>query len=385
MNILYFVQTDITVILILTIIRYQMRQQSGSHSSAEMIFDRMLMAVVVMSFADMVAGILDGIVFPYSNIIMEVADVLYYEMITLISFMWMIYVLVRLGKINSLRDKHVILWAAPLIIMTVLLLSNHSNHFIFYIDAMNVYHRGPYVYLHWILSWPYLLIITAILFKRVFIEKNRVKMSEAKVLLLFIIAPAISNILQMFISGISVSQVGMVVSILVIYIASLKRQIQRDELTGLNNNRAFRLYLADKVYKEQEPVNMTVLMIDIDNFKNINDTYGHIEGDKALIAVAKMLKSICGRVEFSPFLCRYAGDEFVIAVVDIKNSEICSLIDMINEGMTKISKDMSVPCTITLSIGYSSIKCSNNDDVNALIRDADEKMYLEKKFKKVSK
>ena len=83
-----------------------------------------------------------------------------------------------------------------------------------------------------------------------------------------------------------------------------------DSLTGLYNRRYFTevsKHILDLAKRENKP--LSVVMIDIDNFKNINDTYGHQVGDKALVSLSKRLMK-CQRK--SDIICRYGGEEFVI-------------------------------------------------------------------------
>lgn len=381
-NAIYSVQTNLTCIVLLIIIKHQMNKRTASYSSADMLFNMCTTVIVALCSSDMIYGFLDKMDFPGVLAILEVSNMVYFECITLLGFMWMIYVLVRLGELKDFRDKKLILWAAPLIIFTGILLSNHWNHMIFFFDENNVYQRGPLIVVHWILTWPYLLVITGILIHRIYIEKNRVKMTEAKILLTFIIAPFISSVLQMIFNGMSITQVGMTVSVMVVYVATLNRQIRRDELTGLNNNRAFRAYLGDQILKENVLTNLTIIMLDIDDFKNINDSYGHLEGDRALIYVANVLKLICGKSDKSLFLCRYAGDEFVIAGMDLQQNEIQELKSTIREELQAITHRNNVPYTVTMSIGHATAICSDNNEITRLMSQADMNMYNDKKEKK---
>ena len=136
---------------------------------------------------------------------------------------------------------------------------------------------------------------------------------------------------------------------------------RHDGLTGLRNRRA----LEEDVQKIAGS-HVTAYMIDINYFKNINDSYGHAVGDKVLKETAKWLKSI-----FSEDRCyRYGGDEFLILSED-------------SESYTEDTFTFSVPeildVDILLSIGHADGDPKNHDEIFKLISEADEKLYEVKK------
>ncbi len=88
------------------------------------------------------------------------------------------------------------------------------------------------------------------------------------------------------------------------------RLIFEDELTGISNRRYLRNYLEHKVpWATPDDYQLSMLMMDLDGFKQLNDTYGHQRGDEALVALADLLRELAG-TEHLPI--RYAGDEFVV-------------------------------------------------------------------------
>ncbi|HZS10817.1 MAG TPA: GGDEF domain-containing protein, partial [Nitrospirales bacterium] len=88
------------------------------------------------------------------------------------------------------------------------------------------------------------------------------------------------------------------------------RLIFEDELTGIHNRRFLHHYFQHKIaWDFTDGWQLSVLMIDVDHFKHINDDFGHQAGDQTLLTVAKILKEECGA---SAIPIRYGGDEFVV-------------------------------------------------------------------------
>ena len=109
----------------------------------------------------------------------------------------------------------------------------------------------------------------------------------------------------------------------------------------------------------RDNVKTYVMMIDIDHFKEINDTYGHAEGDRALILVAEALKKICERVRVPVFLGRYGGDEFTIFIQDPQEDGALpeQVAQAIREALAEKQLENRLPYELKASIGCEAAYC----------------------------
>lgn len=122
-----------------------------------------------------------------------------------------------------------------------------------------------------------------------------------------------------------------------------------DALTGVNNRRAFEERLQEEVKRaERYKTNCSLLMIDVDRFKEYNDTFGHIAGDEALRAVADLLKS---NVRAHDYLARYGGEEFVII---LPNTDLAGARIMGERFRRTIQSASWKKRMITISVGIAS-------------------------------
>lgn len=134
----------------------------------------------------------------------------------------------------------------------------------------------------------------------------------------------------------------------------LERLAMEDALTGIYNRRYFSEYLESEIIRArhlEEPISL--LMIDLDHFKNINDSLGHLIGDKVLVSVVKRVQDAIGNQNI---LCRYGGEEFAVIALGIDGLEAKSLAKKIQStvGDKPIVVD-DYKVSITASIGVSSI------------------------------
>jgi diguanylate cyclase (GGDEF)-like protein len=159
----------------------------------------------------------------------------------------------------------------------------------------------------------------------------------------------------------------------------LRKLATRDLLTGLYNRNFFNESIVRDIRKaERRHEKLSIIIVDIDNFKFINDTYGHLHGDGVLRECADILKKC---IRKSDFLCRYGGDEFII-VTPIQTCEENSLL------FSRIDESLEDWNTTYATFDYSlsmSVGCAvweDGKDIIDVLNEADKKMYLAKQKKK---
>ncbi len=149
-----------------------------------------------------------------------------------------------------------------------------------------------------------------------------------------------------------------------------------DDLTGLANRRLFHDLLKQVISRAGRNRERTaVLFLDLDNFKQINDRYGHQAGDELLTELAA---SLCHRLRESDIFCRWGGDEFVIALPEIADSDMaCRAAKKICRVIQDDMADQYKVCGLSMSIGVA-VYPDNGTSPDNLIRQADMAMYLAK-------
>ncbi len=158
----------------------------------------------------------------------------------------------------------------------------------------------------------------------------------------------------------------------------------RDPMTGLYNRAGMKANLKD-VIKKSKTRNSQIFVIDIDmnNLKYINDTFGHGEGDKAIKTLAITVYSVCGNDD----ICvRTGGDEFfVVGECNYGEDFVKKRVEKIIQKLDSYNQKSGAQYDITASFGLCCSEAENEEDIEKMIRIADERMYIDKATYKKSR
>jgi diguanylate cyclase (GGDEF)-like protein len=160
----------------------------------------------------------------------------------------------------------------------------------------------------------------------------------------------------------------------------LKELARIDSLTGCYSRR-YGLELLDRQIKlshrSKSPLLLTFL--DVDDFKTINDTFGHDEGDKVLKESVELFKSTLREVDI---ICRMGGDEFLLIFPDSSLKEVSLIRGRLQKNLSQLNKKIKKNYQIKFSMGFSEYLPDKPETLDELIRIADQRMYDEKKKNK---
>ena len=370
---IYYLEINIICIIILLAIFDKFKDESLNNSS-DKYYEKTLLATISFSLFALISGIFNGTSYNFSQIILIISHSLYFFSESLIGYFYTNYILKRINLQEKRKYKFILY--IPLILSIFFLIINFFQKTLFTISIDNLYSPSKYLYLYNLINAIYVLIIITYLISHYFYNKN--SKNEIKSLILFTLLPVVSAGIQNYNYGIILGQVGFTLSELLIYFNNQKKEANYDELTGVYNRRAFNKR-ANKIYYSNKL--MFLMLMDADDFKIINDKYGHLEGDKALIQIAYILNRAINNTHKNYSLARYGGDEFVI-VGNIQNKdEVAQLINQIEEEEKKYNKETNNKYNIKLSIGYA-LQNDNHTSVEDLIKEADALMYAKKRKRK---
>ncbi|MDO4198362.1 MAG: diguanylate cyclase [Erysipelotrichaceae bacterium] len=381
MRLIYYVQTNVISIVVTALILLFLLSNRAKRDAASEIMIYEMFFIMGLCISDIMAAFLEGQVFPGSLTLIHIANIMYYLFPIFISQSWYLYIRLRLKLVKDVK-KEMLYSSIPSLIIGVLLITNIFTGFFYSIDANGVYSRGPGMLVHWFTCWLYFIVALIINYKAYKNEPSDLKKREYRNYLLFIIPIAVASIIQVLVFGVTTAQLGFVFVAVIVLATQQQSLIHHDELTGLNNRNSLMSY-ADSISNNPRNDILTVVMIDVDHFKSINDRFGHLVGDEALQHTSKILKRAAGAIE-NPRLhiYRYGGDEFVIIGVNAKKEIFDKLMDNLKKETENENSIIEHDYEIEMSIGVASGTCNSVHDLYTIMDNADKNMYLQKTSKK---
>lgn len=364
-------------IIVLSFLAMKYRYSYRFGTLSEKFFMTLVLSNIVLLVTDILSVILKGIDHPVYRGMAYISKTLFFASCMLLCMSWLYFYITRIHRLNRLNSKFLkYILPLPFVFFNVFMIMTLKSGAIFSFTQTNTYVRGQYFHVTTICGFFY--IIAAL----IFILINRKKLTKGEYLPL-VMTPLIAIFLGVLQSLILFPTlfVWPLLSIVFngIHMSVLDTMVLTDHLTGLNNRMALDKYLR-RICSEHFTNKQSIgfIMIDVDDFKKINDTSGHIIGDEVLKECSNILrKSFNG----SNFMARYGGDEFSIVVSNCSETDIWKLLDDISEEVDRYNQH-SHTNKISFSTGYKVIQEDDLLDVSQIIHDVDRLMYLEKQAKK---
>ena len=367
-------QLELFAFLICAILLFDISQRSEKRYFDDNLFLALLVSNMLILLIDALGWAVDGRPIPLLNEIYIRSVFIYFIMNPLLPYLWLLYTDFQIFKDENRIRKLFWPYLIPLILNTLMVVANPFSHALFFIDQNNVYHRGPWFPVFLMLAFSYLLYA----FILPFVNRRKLGKRYFVPLVLFPLPPLFAAVIQAHFYGLSLIWSSVTLSLLIIYIYVQNRKLDTDYLTGLFNRKQLDSYLERKIHDIEPGHKFSAIMLDIDGFKQINDQYGHVEGDEALEITAKLLQTSLRKRDF---LARYGGDEFMV-IVDIEDMRtLINSVERINENFANFNLTEAKPYKLTISMGYDIYDYYFPMSADQFIQHIDALMYANKKQK----
>ena len=353
-----------TGIFILLMLLYVSRTKWQRDGIEDRIFAFMIFGVMMGCFMEAFSYTIDGKIFPGARILNYVANTYLFTVNLLLPFSVLVYVDLCLyddfGRITKKYKKEV---GIAVFMFTM----NIVNFFIpvsFYITQQNVYERRP-------LSYFYYVIIFYYCFVAMYVTHCYEKENGSRGFLnikMFLIPILIGAGLQFMFYGLSLAWLSAAVGLVGLYMMQQNELAYIDPVVDIYNRQYLNHMLSGWISTEK---NIVGAMIDIDHFKNINDSYGHSEGDKALKALADILKA---KRKENERVFRFAGDEFIVLKLTDDPNGLDPTMEEINKAIDEYNRNNSLPYKLEISYGSSYFEPGKND-FDSFMKQMDDNMY----------
>ena len=340
----------------------------------QILFNQVIISTMLVLALDAATWIINGEVFPHAQLVGYVINWLFWLASMIPCYLGFLF---GYYKVHHRMGRRLCLIAAiPVFIALVLLITNPVNGWIFTVSEANVYHRGPFFYAVGMLPFAHIVaaeMVVAGKFRRV----PRYERSSYELMAAILLFPVVGCIIQTMFYGTSTIWLCMTVDVMVFYIYLQNDNISMDFLTRLNNRRRFDNYAKLRCEEMKDDDNLFLIMIDINNFKSINDTYGHAEGDSALAMTAMALRQAAASRR--AFLARIGGDEFAMIMENTEAQKVEAMIRKIRRCIDHENSGSGKAYTVSLAIGYAGMQGKDQMKFDRLFTLADARMYADKR------
>ena len=363
--------TSVILLIILLISRFMTRRYRRKE---DFLFSALIYIGIAAAILELTSFLIDGKGGQALRVVNILANTLLYSCTATVSVFWVWYVDATLNR-DTKRIKTIFL---PMVIgWGILILSLIPNAFLGYlfsVSADNVYERQPGSYAFYAFL-AFSLIISIVLYIVFRVKHGRAQFFP---IWMFLTTLVVFVAVQAVWYGISLSWLGCAIGLTGIYINIQSKFSLVDGLTGLYN----RAYIEHKLLSARisQRYKYAGIMLDIDYFKEINDTHGHSVGDEALREAAKILINATDRDSLA---FRFAGDEFIVLVRALESKEnaevkVKEMEERILAETEKFNQSGEKPYQIVFSMGHAIYDSSQEDD--DFFHKMDEEMYKQKQI-----
>lgn len=357
--------------IVMTIVLYNQMMYIPQNSKYKSVVVELSTSLSLMIFCNGVLSCVNGTNFFGSYYINYVFTVLYFLLNGLVPLLWFRYMYVFYD--TSPKKSISQITAIPYLLYLILIFINCFADILFSINSNNQYQREDGFWLIVILNMMYILASVVVIILA--ITRNRGFRSEGKHILIEMLLVALGVVLQLYFWEDSFILLTFLLFMLIVFLRFQNLEMLVDPLTGLGNRRRMQLYI-DKLSRKRKG-EFSAIVFDIDDFKNINDLYGHIYGDRVLVVISKILEKSAGNKKIT--CIRYGGDEFIVIT---PKEEVDGFIAKFNNLLNDFNNKREFPSEVDVSIGVSEFTVNSEINMEYIINTADKLMYEKKKLKK---
>ncbi len=340
----------------------------------QVMFAWFVMGSVILLSSDLVWGLFEFYFGWHNTSITYFVNSFYHIFTGVVSYLWFMFSECSQGSEVVKSKAGVILSFIPLGVLMFMVVASNTQGWVFNVNyADSHYTRGPMYVVIVLVCFGYIFSTSIKALIKSCKKENYLKKQQLRSLASFCIFPAVAGVLQILFVGSPMISAGISFAAFQVYMSTREQLISVDPMTQLNNKKQMENYLDGKMKTYNESRDLYVFIMDLDYFKAINDKYGHVEGDNAIIIAANSIREIVNKTSY--FACRYGGDEFVVVCETSKDFKPKDFRDLLNERLQENTAKEGKEYTLKFSVGYKKYS-PEYSDVTSFIAAADEGLYM---------
>lgn len=345
------------------------RKNRESLQVGDKIYDGMAIVNLLGALSETIAFLVDGKQFMGSRQINYVSNSICFIGTVSIGLLWCLYVELRIYRNYKRIFKKAKPVMFPWVVEVIMVLCNlFGTGIMFKISEENIYQRAAGALIGYISLIIYFAYSIYLVHQS---KKQGINLNFFPVI--YFVGPCFAGVLIQFLFyGITSSWVLVAVALIFVQMQSYAENLYIDELSGLYNRRYLNAVLTERKITSRKSLHG--IMMDVNDFKYINDNFGHSMGDKAICTLGNILFR---SIPDGGMAIRYAGDEFIVLLSGVDTESVLVTMDEINHNLSQFNESKIEPFTLSVSMGYAEF--GEGDDTEAFLMHMDEKMYEEKR------
>lgn len=371
-----FLRIDINIItaILLSIVCCTAYKCLNKDDKTSRMFCRIALIDIIQLIIEALTCIIDGYPVPWLIPIAKIMHILLFLIGPTIIYLWFYFIWTWI-----LPDKKVpLIKISPLVILfianaVVTILSYHTGT-VFDVTGLNEYRRGSLFFVPMMTAYACLIYSCIIVLR----YKRKLGKREFSSLLCFSIFPSIGGTVQVLYYGPLLIWSSTAIALIVVFIYLQQNITQIDVVTGAWTRAAFENHIKNKLCKSTNENGFGILFLDLDKFKKINDSYGHMEGDKALKQVVNIIKKAFDKQDI---VARFGGDEFVVLINSTSKFHVKELISRMEYNFRVYNEMSGKPYELKYSYGYEFFNYKHHKSVGQFLNYVDGLMYKSKEAK----
>ncbi len=376
MNFALLFDINIFSIFVLLVIYASLVIRKKHLSTSNRIFIVLIFSTVAVLLLEMLSWYFNDKTTPMDYFLNKWINYIFITINPLVCVVWLNYLDYKIY--NSLERLSKRFYYAIFMVLSVIFVTiNLKTPWIYGFTPENQYYRGPGIYFFMSFNF-FILFLSAIpvIKKRKFLDSSIIISY-----LFFTIFPILGAIVQMIFLGTAVLWNSVTIAILGTFAILELKNLSKDFLTGLSNRRELEDLIDYRLRYWQNIKPFILIMIDLNDFKTINDLYGHKEGDSALKHFANIILPIFKK---SDIVCRFGGDEFVVVIDSDQEFMINAGIERIRKAVNDFNLKEIKDYKLKFSAGGTMFDPKRHKSIKDILHEADSKMYNDKKNTKIS-
>lgn len=357
-----------TGIFLISFLIFVRRKKVNKASISDRLFSLMLAISLAALIGELGAFVLDGRAGTWHHILLRITNFITLIGSPAVAYLFSLYVEFRMHRNVKRLRKRITVFSIPFFVDLIICLADcfFNLGLVYLINENNEYERGLLIPL----ALSIILFYFASSVINYFLINSKASERQFFPVISFLLPCFLGMAIQALFYGIAVGWLGVSIAFVFMYIQLQTESGYVDSLSGLFNRRYMEQYVSGFMPRDKS-VSLYGVMIDVNGFKKINDTWGHTMGDDAIVSLGKILSETAGEKDV---VTRFAGDEFILLTKCSDEISVHRLLSRINGEIEAYNRTTQKPYKFSLSMGYGKYR-PGEESVDEFLKDIDDAMY----------